>query len=212
MSDKLIFYTNPMSRAQIARWMLEEVGAPYEQVLLEYGLEMNAEAYRKINPMAKVPAIKHGDHVVTEAAAICLYLADAFPAAGLAPIVSDRAAYYRWILFAAGPLEQAVTTKSLGWQPEDIQQQGRLGFGSFERTLDVLEGFLDGRRFVCGDRFTAADVYLGSHVDWGITFKTIPSRPALERYIAPLRERDAYKRAKAIDSELIAAARQKRGS
>ncbi len=106
MTDKLVFYTHPMSRGRIVRWMLEEIGAPYETQVLDYGTTMKAPDYLAINPMGKVPAIMHGDSVVTECAAICAYLADAFPAAGLAPNVTsrDRGAYYRWLFFAAGPL------------------------------------------------------------------------------------------------------------
>src|SRR5258706_12464582 len=116
MADELTFYTHPMSRGRIVRWMLEEIGQPYRTELLDYGTTMKAPAYLSINPMGKVPAIRHGDTVVTEAAAICAYLADAFPAAGLAPPAGDRlrGPYYRWMFFAAGPLEAAVTNKPLG--------------------------------------------------------------------------------------------------
>ncbi|RLQ87510.1 glutathione S-transferase family protein [Notoacmeibacter ruber] len=202
---KLVFYTNPMSRGQIARWMLEEVGADYDEQLLVYGPEgMAAENYRKINPMAKVPAIVHNGHVITEAAAIGLYLADVFSGRGLGPNDDERAAYYRWTLFCAGPLEQAVTSRAMGWQtPDDPQKQGMLGFGNFDRTIDTLEHHLSGRHYVCGDRFTMADCYVGSHVDWGLAFGTIPARPAFKSYVERLRERSAYRTAKARDQELI---------
>ena len=108
MTD-LTFYTNPMSRGQTVRWMLEEFGEPYETEILQYGTTMKPEPYLSINPMGKVPAVRHGGKVVTEVAAICAYLADAFPAAGLAPPVADRADYYRFLFFAAGPLEQAFS-------------------------------------------------------------------------------------------------------
>jgi glutathione S-transferase len=107
MAQELVFYTNPMSRGRIVRWMLEEVGVPYRTEILAYGPAMKAESYRRINPMGKVPAIVHGETVVTECAAICAYLADAFPAAGLAPPLAERGAYYRWLFFAAGPAEAA---------------------------------------------------------------------------------------------------------
>lgn len=202
---KLKFYTNPMSRGQIARWMLEEVGEPYEQVLLEWGPNGSASAdYKAINPMMKVPTILHGDVVVTEAAAICLYLADAFPAANLAPLLGERGEYYRWTFFAAGPLEQAVANKSMGWETEDKQKRGTLGYGSYERTVDALDDKLKATHaFICGDQFTAADVYLGSAVDWGMAFGTLPKRSAFEVYAARLRERPAYEKSKAIDGKLI---------
>ncbi|HEX2813075.1 MAG TPA: glutathione S-transferase family protein [Sphingopyxis sp.] len=203
MADELIFYTNPMSRGQIVRWMLEEVGAPYETQILGYGTSMKGPAYLAINPMGKVPAIIHNGRTVTECAAICAYLADAFPAAGLAPAPADRADYYRWLFFAAGPVEQAITAKQFGFEP-GADQQRMAGFGSLPTVLDALEGAVAGKAFVAGERFSAADVYVGSQIDWGLQFGTIPSRPAFEAYVAPLRERAGYQRAKAIDNALIA--------
>jgi len=203
MADELIFYTNPMSRGQIVRWMLEEVGAPYEPRILDYGTTMKDAAYLAINPMGKVPAVVHNGKVVTECAAICAYLADAFPGAALAPTPTDRADYYRWLFFTAGPVEQAITAKMFGLEP-DAEQQRMAGFGSLAAALDALESAVTGKAFVAGDRFSAADVYVGSQIDWGLQFGTIPSRPAFEAYVAPLRERAAYKRAKEIDNALIA--------
>ena len=203
MADELIFYTNPMSRGQIVRWMLEEVGAPYEPRILDYGTTMKDAAYLEVNPMGKVPAIVHDGKVVTECAAICAYLADAFPQAGLAPPTADRADYYRWLFFTAGPVEQAITAKHFGVEP-DADQQRSAGFGSLPAALDALESAVVGKAFVAGDRFSAADVYVGSQIDWGLQFGTIASRPAFEAYVAPLRERAAYKSAKEIDNGLIA--------
>jgi glutathione S-transferase len=203
MADDLIFYTNPMSRGQIVRWMLEEVGAPYETRLLDYGTTMKAADYLAVNPMGKVPAIVHAGRPVTECAAICAYLADAFPEAGLAPAPAGRADYYRWLFFTAGPVEQAITARQFGFEPA-VDQQRMAGFGSLPAALDALEGAVTGRAHVAGDRFSAADVYVGSQIDWGLQFGTIPSRPAFEAYVAPLRERAAYQRAKAIDNGLIA--------
>jgi glutathione S-transferase len=203
MADPVLLYTNPMSRGQIARWMLEEVGAPYEAVILDYAGGMKTADYRAINPMGKVPAIVHGGKVVTECAAICAYLADAFPAAGLAPGTDDRADYYRWLFFAAGPVEAAVTNKAMGFVlPEGRERSA--GYGSLDDTLDTLETAVTGRSWICGGTFTAADVYVGAQIDWGLTFGTIPSRPAFEAYAARLRERPAYKRQKEIDNALIA--------
>ena len=200
----LIFYTNPMSRGRIARWMLEEVGEVYESVILDYGgAGMKSADYRAVNPMGKVPAIVHRGQVVTECAAICAYLADAFPAANLAPPPDQRHAYYRWLFFAAGPVEAAVTNKALGF----IVPEGRertAGYGSFDDTIDALETAVAGDQWICGEQFTAADVYVGSQIDWGLSFKSIPSRPRFESYVARLRDRPAYKRQKEIDNGLIA--------
>lgn len=203
MADELIFFTNPMSRGQMVRWMLEEAGAPYETRILDYDTAMKAPDYLAVNPMGKVPAIVHKSRVVTECAAICAYLADALPDAGLAPAPDDRADYYRWLFFAAGPVEQAVVSKHLGLEPEG-EQRRMAGFGTLDQTLDALETAVAGKAYVAGERFSAADVYVGSHIDWGLQFGSIPSRPAFEAYVAPLRERAAYKRAKEIDNALIA--------
>ncbi len=203
MADELIFYTNPMSRGQIVRWMLEEVGAPYDTHIMDYGTTMKGDAYLAINPMGKVPAIVHDGKVVTECAAICAYLAEAFPDAGLAPEADARADYYRWLFFTAGPVEQAITAKHFGIEP-DADQQRMAGFGSLEMALDALETAVAGKTYVAGDKFTAADVYVGSQIDWGLQFGTIPSRPAFEAYAATLRERVGYKAAKVIDNGLIA--------
>jgi glutathione S-transferase len=194
MSDEIVFYTNPQSRARIASWMLEEVGAPYRKVTLDYGAQMNDPAYLAINPMGKVPAIVHHGQVVTECAAICAYLADAFPEAGLAPPPARRAAYYRWLFFAAGPLEAAVTNKALGVEvPED--KSAFVGYGDgLDRVLDTLETAL-GEGHVAGPGFTAADVYVGSQIGWGMMFGTIPKRPTFVGYWDRLKDRPALGRA-----------------
>lgn len=204
MSAALTFYTNPMSRGQIVRWALEEAGAAYETVIVEYGAEMKAPDYLAVNPMGKVPALRHGGQVVTECAAICAYLAEAFPEAGLAPQPDERAAYYRWMFFAAGPLEQAVTAQAMGWTTEE-DRSAMLGFGTYGNTVDAVEILLNGSEYVCGGRFTMADVYVGSHIEWGLDFGTLPKRPAFETYATRIAEREAYRRARAIDRDLIAA-------
>lgn len=206
MTDELVFYTHPMSRGRIARWMLEELGQPYRTVLMEYGTTMKATDYLAINPMGKVPAIRHGDAVVTETAAICAYLADAFAQAGLAPAPSDRlrAPYYRWMFFAAGPLEAAVSNKMFGWTASD-EQRGILGYGSFEQVMDTLEQAVSGREFIVGERFSAADVYVGSHIGWGLKFGSIDRRPAFEQYWERIHSRPAAVRAREIDDALLAA-------
>jgi glutathione S-transferase len=198
------FFTNPMSRGQIARWALHEAGADYAQVLVDWADK--PAAFLAANPMGKVPAIIHhapgGDRVVTEAAAICLYLAETHPEAGLLPAEAERADYLRWTLFAAGPVEQAITSRALKFEPAP-EQQGMAGWGSFDRTMDTLEGHLAGRPFVCGERFTMADVYLGSTVDWGLNFGIVPPREAFVAYAERIQSRPQYKAAKAVDSKLI---------
>jgi glutathione S-transferase len=202
--SELVFYTNPQSRGRIAHWMMEELGQPYETVWLGYGPEMKSAQYRAVNPMGKVPAIRHGAVVVTEAAAICAYLADAFPQAELAPAPTspERAPYLRWLFFAAGPLEQAVTAKAMGWAvPQG--REGMAGFGTYADTLDAQETALRPGPFVCGERFTAADVYVGSSLSWGLMFGTIESRPVFVDYVARLSARPALLRAGQINEERI---------
>ncbi len=204
MTEALTFYTNPMSRGRIVRWMLEELGEPYETMVLDYGTTMKAPAYLAINPMGKVPALKHGDVVVTEAAAICAYLADAFPKAGLAGTGTDRASYFRWMFFAAGPVEQAVTNKAFGFAvPADKHMMA--GYGNFETAMDVLEKAVDGKQYLAGSTFTAADIILGSQIGWGLQFGSIEKRPAFERYWAGLADRPAKRRADEIDNALMPA-------
>ncbi|MEG8018305.1 glutathione S-transferase family protein [Sphingomonas sp. LR55] len=201
----LTLYTNPMSRGRIARWMLEEVDAEYETVVLDYDTTMKAEPYLSINPMAKVPAIVHNHKTVTECAAICAYLADAFPDADLAPREEERADYYRWLFYAAGPVEAATGNRALGVVP-DTAQQRMIGYGSFDRVIDVLEQGVAAHSYIAGDRFTAADVYVGSQVIWGMQFGWLPKREAFADYAARLIERPAYLRAAALDDALIAVA------
>lgn len=205
MTGGLTFYTNPMSRGRIARWMLEETGADYETVALDYASSMKADDYLAINPMGKVPAIVHDGHVVTECAAICAYLADAFPDAGLAPPVDQRAAYYRWLFFAAGPVEQAVTMKSLGVEAP-AERSGMIGFGSFDKMVDVLEAAVSVTPYVAGEAFSAADVYVGSQIAWGVQFGSLPKRAGFTAYLGRILARPAYARANAKDDALIAAA------
>ncbi len=205
MSD-LIFYTHPQSRGQTVRWMLEELAVPYETVLLEYGTTMKSADYLAINPMGKVPAILHKGRVVTECGAICAYLADAFPEAGLAPAPGDRAAYYRWMFFGAGPVEGAILDRFRKIAPEG-QERVMAGYGSWDDVMRALDLAVSQGEWIAGDRFSAADVYAGSQIDWPIQFKMIDPSPAMAAYVERLRGRDAYKRAKAIDNEPIEAAK-----
>ena len=205
MAEELTFYTHPMSRGRIVRWMLEEIGQPYRTELLEYGTTMKAPAYLAINPMGKVPAIRHGDTVVTEVAAICTYLADAFPQARLAPPPGDRlrGPYYRWLFFAAGPLEAAVSNKAMGFVvPQEREKM--IGYGRLEQVVNALEAAVSRGQYLVGDGFTAADVYVGSHIGFGMQFGTVEKRAAFERYWQRLSDRPAALRASEIDDALTA--------
>ena len=199
----LTFFTNPMSRGQTVRWMLEEVGQPYDTEILDYSTTMKAEPYLSINPMGKVPAIRHNGRVVTEVAAICCYLADAFPEANLAPPPPDRADYYRWIFFTAGPIEAAFTNKAMGWEAPP-ERQATLGYGSYDKALETLERYLASKPFITCDRFTAADLFVGAYVNFMLEFKLLDPRPAFTDYAARMTDREAFRRAREIDGKLIA--------
>ena len=203
MPEPVVFFTNPMSRGQIVRWALEETGAAYETVIVEYGADMKAPDYLAINPMGKVPAIRHEGRVVTEAAAVCAYLAEAFPEAGLAPTAEERAAYWRWLFFAAGPLEYAIAFKFMGPKVQE-EQTARIGFGTYDDAVGAVDDLLERNDYVCGRRFTMADVFVGSHIEWGLEFGTLPKRPAFEAYAARIATREARQRAREIDRTLIA--------
>ena len=211
MADELVFYTNPQSRGRIIRWMLEEVGQPYKTEVLDYASTMKGSAYLAINPMGKVPALRHGDAVVTETGAICTYLADAFPQAKLAPPPGSRqrAPYYRWMFFTAGPVEAATSNKALNF----VVPPGRermMGYGTYEQTMNALEGAVSKGKYLLGDNFSAADVYVGSAIGFGLMFGTMEKRPAFEQYWQRLSVRPAFSRAKELDDAL--AAQQKAAS
>lgn len=206
--SELVFHTNPMSRGRIVRWMLEELGVEYRAVVQDYGAGMKSPGYLAVNPMGKVPALQHRGIVVTETAAICTYLADAFPQAGLAPALDDplRGPYLRWMFFAAGPVEAAVTARALGSLPPP-EKAGFVGYGSFDQTMDVLEqAAASASPWLLGERFSAADVYVGAQLDFGLAFKSIPERPGFTAWVERLRAREAYRRAKAADDALLQSA------
>jgi glutathione S-transferase len=204
MTATLDFYTNPMSRGRMVRWMLEEVGAPYETHLLDFKTSMKAADYLAINPMGKVPAIRHGSVVVTEVGAICAYLADAFPAAGLAPPTAERGDYYRWLFFAAGPIEAAFSNKAAGFEPAP-EKRGMFGYGTFDLAIDALEKGVAGKSFIAGDRFSAADLYVASELGFMLQFGLLEPREAFTRYVARHTARPACARTRAIDDALLAA-------
>ncbi len=203
------FYTQPMSRGQIARWALHEAGADYGQVLVD--LADKPPALLKVNPMGKVPVLVHhdngADRVVTEGAAICHYLAEMHPQADLLPKDAEMADYFRWLFFAAGPLESAIVSTYLGFAPSPDQEK-TAGWGTYERTMTTLEAHLDRHDYACGRRFTMADVYIGSQLDWGLNFGSVPPNEAFVGYVQRLQGREAYKAAKAIDNALIAEMRK----
>ncbi|MFC6633841.1 glutathione S-transferase family protein [Microbulbifer taiwanensis] len=204
MSVDLIFYTNPQSRGRIVRWMLEEVGVPYKTEVLEYGTTMKAPEYLAINPMGKVPAIVHGGRVITEGAAICAYLADVFPEAGLSPkTAEEKANYYRWLFFAAGPLESALSNKAVFKEKPEADKEMTLGYGNYRNTLDALSIAVKANPYIAGDRFTAADVYVGSHIGWGMQFGTLEKRDEFVDYFARLQDRAACVRAAELDDALV---------
>lgn len=193
MSHYTLFF-NPMSRALIAKWALAEAGVEPELVMVDWANK--PEALLAVNPMGKLPTIIHhadfGDRVVSEAAAVCHYLAE-MDAPELLPAPEEKADYFRWLFFGAGPVEYAVTNRAMGWEPKDGRQEGTVGYGSFERTIDSLDKHFGYNSFVCGERFTMADVYVGSQVDWGINFGTMPARDNLKAYQARLQMRAAHK-------------------
>ena len=195
MMERVTFYHNPMSRGRIAHWMLEETGAPYDVEILSFEKgEHKAPEYLAINPIGKVPAIVHRGTVVTESAAICAYLADAFPQSDLAPALDDpaRGTYYRWLFFGAGCIEPALVDRLFARPPVD--RPGALGYGNYTDTLNALEQALAPGPYILGERFSAADVYVGSQIVWGMMTKSLEPRPAFEQYAARLSERPALQR------------------
>jgi len=195
MTDSVVLYTHPMSRGRTIHILLEELGAPYELKILDLEKgEQKAPAYLEINPMGKVPAIVHRGVVVTESAAICVYLADAFPKAGLAPALDDpqRGTYLRWFFFGAGCFEPAVVDKMFGRAP--VERSGALGYGTYDATLAVLEKALAPGPYILGKRFSAVDVYVGSQIHWALMTKAIDSRPVFQRYADAFSARPAVQR------------------
>jgi glutathione S-transferase len=212
MPDELVLYTNPMSRGRVARWMLEEIGQPYKVEVLDYASTMKGSDYLAINPMGKVPAVRHGAAVVTETAAICAYLADAFPQARLAPPSGDRlrTAYYRWLFFSAGPFEAAASNKVLGFVvPQERERM--MGYGNFNKVVSTLEAAISAGDYLVGSSFTAADLYVASQIGFGMMFGTLEPRPAFERYWQRMSVRPAYRRATELDDRQAAELKKSNG-
>jgi glutathione S-transferase len=203
MTDAIAFYHNPMSRGRIVHWMLEEVNVPYEIKVVDFDKnEHKSPDFLAINPMGKIPAIVHRDTVVTECAAICAYLADAFPSAGLAPALDDpkRGTYLRWLFFGAGCVEPAIIDRLFSRPPPS--RPTAMGYGNYADTLNTLEKAISPGPFILGERFSAADVYVGSAIGWGLGMKAIEPRPAFEAYLGRVSSRPAYQRAMAQSEAL----------
>ncbi|MGM0570554.1 glutathione S-transferase family protein [Marinobacter sp.] len=201
--SELTFYTNPMSRGRVVRWMLEELAIPYDLKVMAFGPGMKTPEYLAINPMGKVPAIRHGDMVVTEVAAICAYLADRFPEKQLAPAVNspERGPYYRWLFFMAGPFEMATSAKAYDWRIDDDNVQA-VGSGRLDDVIQTLEQTLAKGPYICGEQFTAADVLVSSYLWWEMMQKNLPSRQVFQDYVNHMESRPAAKRANQLDDEL----------
>ncbi|QNH17677.1 glutathione S-transferase family protein [Xanthomonas sp. SS] len=203
MSTEIVLYTHPMSRGRVARWMLEETGLPYQAVILDYGTTMKAPEYLAINPMGKVPALRHGDTVVTENAAICAYLADLVPERQLAPPPGSpaRADYYRWLFFMAGPFEALLTAKEGG----ALAPARSAGYGREADLMQTLEQAVAGREYLAGDRFSAADLYAAACLGYYMRIGLLEPRPAFAAFAQRHADRPALLRASAIDAALLAA-------
>lgn len=200
---ELSFYTHPMSRGRVVRWMLEELAVPYQTEVMAFGPDMKTPEYLAINPMGKVPAIKHGDTVVTEVSAICTYLADQFPDKGMAPPVSsrERGPYYRWLFFMAGPFEMATTANAFDWRIDDSNVQA-VGCGRLQDVIHSLEQALSKGPYICGEQFTAADVLVSSYLWWEMMQKNLPPNEIFQDYADRMESRPAAKRANQLDDEL----------
>ncbi len=201
----IVFYHAPQSRSIIVQWMLEELGEPYRLHLLNLKKDEHKQpGYLAVNPMGKVPAIAHKGVVVTEAAAICCHLADAYPSAGLNVPVGDlrRGPYLKWLFFGPSCLEPAIIDRM--FKRPDVMP-GALGYGSYDATLDLVAKAVATGPYLLGPHFSAADVVIGSGLTWGMMIKALPERPEFTAYVARLRERQALQRVYAKDAELAAA-------
>lgn len=200
----MTFYTHPWSRGRIVRWMLEEVGADYEVVVKEFGDSIKAPDYLAINPMGKVPALVHGDVVITEVSAICTYLADRFPQKNLAPPIDspERGTYLRWIFFIAGPLEMATTAKAFNWRI-DAENAQAVGCGFITDAINAMELAIQNGPYICGDQFTTADVLAASYLGWEMQQKVIEERTSFREYVNRMEKRPAAIRANQLDDAIL---------
>lgn len=204
MNQELVFYTNPQSRGKVVQWLLEEIACPYRTEILEYSTTMKSSAYLAINPMGKVPTITHGTQIITETAAICAYLAGAFPSAGLLPRPGHEGEYFRWLFFAAACAEPAAMNRAAGWNTTTPELQTRFGYGSYDRAFETLAAWLSEHRHVAGSTFTAADIYVCNLLSYGMLTGIIEKRAEFEGYTALHTARPAYHRAREIMQGQIA--------
>ena len=204
MDNTIIFHHAPMSRSNIVHWMLEELGVPYriEAISLERG-DHKKPGYLKINPMGKVPAIEHKGIVITEAAAICAYLADEFPAAKLSVPVGDarRGLYFKWLFFSPSCLEQAMLDKGNNRPPVPARASS---YGDYDTVMDTVAQAVADGPYLVGDQFTAADVVVGSCLQYGIMIKALPERAEFNAYLGRMRSRPALQRSFAKNQALYA--------
>jgi len=203
---KLTLYHAAPSRSSIIRWMLEEIGEPYEVKLLSLSKGDNrAPDYLAVNPMGKVPALRHGDAVITEAAAICAYLADEFPRAKLNVPLGDprRGPYLKWLFFGPSCIEPAMMDRAFPRKEE--ARRAALGYGDFDTVINVVADAVARGPYILGEQFTAADVVIGSTLRFGMLFKLLPERPEFTTYAGRLAQRPALQRAETKDKELAAA-------
>ena len=197
MTDEIVFYHNPRSRAQMVHWMLEEAGAPYRIVPIDFEKgEHKTPSFLALNPMGKLPTIVHRGTVVTETAVIIAYLADTFPRAGLAPALNDpsRGTYYRWLFFGAGCFEPALLDEMMKRPPPP--QKAAVGWGSYGEVVSTLKSALAKGPYLLGDKFSAADVYVGSGIRWAMTFGApgLKGEKTFDDYVARLNARPALQR------------------
>jgi glutathione S-transferase len=205
MGDEVVFYHNPMSRARTVHWMLEEAGAPYRVELIDFKkAEHKSPAFLAVNPMGKLPAITHRGVAITETGAICAYLADAYPAAALAPRLDEplRGTYLRWLFFGAACVDAALIDRMLG-RPAP-EKTSAIGYGSYQDVVQALEQAITPGPYILRQRFSAADVYIGSQIDFGMMTKSLEPRPPFQRFLELLHQRPAYRRFQQQSEQLVA--------
>lgn len=202
--NTMTLYTNPQSRGRVVRWMLEEIGQPYDVKIMSYGGDIKSPQYLKLNPMGKVPTLTHNGAVITEVAAICAYLAEQFPEAGLAPALDspERGSYHRWLFFIAGPFEMASTAKAYDWEITEESAMA-IGCGRIQDTLNTIEQTLAKQPYLCGDQFTTADLIMASYLGWQTMMKVLEPNPVFSEYVERCEKREAARRADGLDNALM---------
>ena len=202
----MTLYTNPQSRGRVVRWMLEEIGQPYDVKVMTFGGDIKSPEYLQLNPMGKVPALMHKGTIITEVAAICAYLAEQFPQANLAPPVDspERGSYYRWLFFVVGPFEMANSAKAFGWTIDD-KTAVSAGCGHIQDSINTVKQTLAKQPYLCGDNFSAADLLMASYIGWETMMKVLEPNPVFAEYLERCCKRPAAKRADDLDNALMKA-------